>query len=58
MKSNQNSTTSSPLDLSDFVETDAIKQAEMEEMLRDSKLEDVMSPFYLIFNASASIVGF
>lgn len=48
----------SSLGIADFVETDITKQAEMEAMLRDSKLEDVMSPIYFIFNVNAAIIGF
>lgn len=58
MQTTTNNTKSSSLGLADFVETDVAKQAEMEAMLRDSKLEDVMSPIYFIFNVNAAIIGF
>lgn len=43
--------------IQDFIERDSTKQIEMEEMLRDSKLEDVMSPIYFVQNVNATIVG-
>ncbi len=44
--------------ITDFVERDAAKQAEIEKALRDFKLEDIESPVYFIFNVNAAIVGF
>ncbi|MDO4849975.1 MAG: hypothetical protein Q4B45_09455 [Coriobacteriia bacterium] len=43
--------------ISDFVEQDSSKQAEMEKSLRDFKLEDIESPVYFIFNVNAAIIG-
>ena len=58
MQATKSNAKSSSPGIADFVETDAAKQAEMEAMLRDSKLEDIMSPIYFIFNVNAAIIGF
>lgn len=43
--------------INDFAETNPRKQRELEEQLKTSKLEDILSPIYFFQNVNATFIG-